>query len=101
MVIRRTYHRLADISCLVFVRKIMIQIFQKGGCEIQALRLDAGSKIAFDLQGSQVFVSRADDPYAVFQRKLERGYAPDDWAALNAASKSARDSGIGSPARSR
>ena len=28
----------------------------------QALRLDAGSKIAFDLQGSQVVVSHADNP---------------------------------------
>ena len=28
----------------------------------QALRLDSGSKIAFELQGSQVVVSRADGP---------------------------------------
>lgn len=37
------------------------------------------------------------DPYAVFQHMLERGYPPDDWTALKAASKSARDSGIVSP----
>lgn len=28
-----------------------------------------------------------NDPYAVFQRMLERGHPPDDWAALTAASK--------------
>ncbi len=28
------------------------------------------------------------DPYAVFQRMLERGNPPDEWAALKAASKS-------------
>ncbi len=28
-----------------------------------------------------------NDPYAVFQRMLERGHPPDDWAALMAASK--------------
>ncbi|MFM8556203.1 MAG: type II toxin-antitoxin system YhaV family toxin, partial [Betaproteobacteria bacterium] len=27
------------------------------------------------------------DPYAVFQRMLERGHPPDDWAALVAASR--------------
>ena len=27
------------------------------------------------------------DPYAVFQRMLERGHPPDDWASLTAASK--------------
>ncbi len=28
-----------------------------------------------------------NDPYAIFQRMLERGHPPDDWAALTAASK--------------
>ena len=27
------------------------------------------------------------DPYAVFQRMLERGHPPDDWAALKQASR--------------
>ena len=31
------------------------------------------------------------DPYAVFQRMLERGHPPDDWEALMAASQSESD----------
>ena len=53
-------------------------------------RFDSNSKLIIFAWVNDANTPRSSgsntDPYAVFQRMLERGHPPDDWAALRAAS---------------
>lgn len=55
-------------------------------------RFDSKTKILIFAWGNDENTLRSSgsksDPYAVFQKMLQRGHPPDDWAALVSASKS-------------